>query len=86
MNKIPVVIKHNFSNDTPVYLFDTQEDATKFIETEFNKECSIQTEEIGHEINEDMEVFIEGDKTYAKLTIWCDECEDITEWVIGTLH
>lgn len=85
MKKIPVVIKHSFTNETPVYLFDTIEEATSFIEKEFNKECKIQIEENGHVINEDIEVFIEGDKTYAKIITWYDECEDMTEWVIGTI-
>lgn len=88
LDKIPVVIRYSFDRDTPVLLFDTEEDAIHYIREDFQKECNIDTKENGHIIGDDMEAHIEDDGSYAKIINRSnrpDMDDAVTEWFIGTL-
>ena len=41
---------------------------------------------IFHVIGEDMEIELAGDNSYAKITIWFDGEENITEWFVGDIR
>lgn len=89
LDKIPVVIRYSFDKDTPVLLFDTEEDATQYIREDFQRECDIDTKENGHIIGNDMEVQIEDDGSYAKIINKSnrpDVDDAVTEWFIGTIR
>lgn len=89
LDKIPVVIRYSFNKETPVLLFDTEEDATQYIREDFQRECDIDTKENGHIIGDDMEVQIEDDGSYARI-INKSNCPNtdnaVTEWFIGTIR
>ena len=83
-NKVPVVVRYSFDTDTPVWLFDSEEEALAFLKKDFENECRIDTEENGHVIGEDMETCINEDEGYAKITHIIDgDHNDVTEWFIG---
>lgn len=89
LDKIPVVIRYSFDKETPVLLFDTEEDATQYIREDFQRECDIDTKENGHIIGDDMEVQIEDDGSYAKIINKSnrpDVDDAVTEWFIGTIR
>ena len=84
--KIPVIVRYSFDRDTPIWLFDTEEEACAEIKKQFDEELRIDTEETGHVIGEDMEIELAGDNSYAKITIWFDGEENITEWFVGDIR
>ncbi len=89
LDKIPVVIRYSFDRETPVLLFDTEEDAVHYIREDFQRECDIDTKENGHIIGNDMEVYIEDDGSYAKIINKSNHpnADDaVTEWFIGTIR
>lgn len=89
LDKIPVVIRYSFDRETPVLLFDTEEDAVRYIREDFQKECDIDTKENGHIIGNDMEVHIEADGSYARIinkSNHPDADDAVTEWFVGTIR
>ena len=79
-NKVPVIVRYSFDTDTPVWLFDSEEEALNFLKKDFENECRIDTEENGHVIGEDMETYINEDEGYAKITNIIDkDHKDVTE-------
>ena len=85
-NKVPVVVRYSFDTDTPVWLFDSEEEALAFLKKDFENECRIDTEENGRVIGEDMETCINEDEGYAKITHIIDgDHNDVTEWFIGRI-
>lgn len=89
LDKIPVVIRYSFDKETPVLLFDTEEDATQYIREDFQRECDIDTKENGHIIGDDMEVQIEDDGSYARIinkSNYPNTDDAVTEWFIGTIR
>lgn len=89
LDKIPVVIRYSFDRETPVFLFDTEEDAAQYIREDFQRECDIDTKENGHIIGNDMEAQIEDDRSYAKIINKSnrpDVDDAVTEWFIGIIR
>lgn len=87
-DKIPVIVRYSFDRDTPVLLFDAEEDAVNYIRKDFQHECDIDTKENGHIIGNDMEVHIEDDGSYARIINKSnrpDVDDAVTEWFIGTI-
>ena len=84
--QFPVVVHYSFDSEVPVWLFDTEKDACDEIKRQFDEEVRIDTEENGHEIGSDMEIEIADDNSYAKITIWYDTEESVTEWSLGDLR
>lgn len=85
-NKVPVIVRYSFDTDTPVWLFDSEEEALNFLKKDFENECRIDTEEDGHVIGKDMETYIDENKGYAKITHTTDyDHEDVTEWFVGRI-
>ena len=79
--RIAVIVKYSFDNSTPVYLFDTEEDAAAEIRKQFNEEVRIDTEENGYVIGDNMDIEINDDGSYAKIVNHTPYDGDaITEW------
>lgn len=84
--KIPVVVRYSFDTDTPVHLFDTEDEAIAFLRQDFENECHTDREN-GHELGKDMSIHISPDGTYAKIEhILANGDKDITEWFVGTIR
>ncbi len=81
-----LVTHYSFDSETPVYLFDTVEEAAAELRKQFDEEVRISTEEDGHVIGEDMEVDIAEDGRWASITEYVDEDTDVTEWSIGCVR
>lgn len=89
LDKIPVVIRYSFDRETPVLLFNTEEDAVCYIREDFQRECDIDTKENGHIIGNDMEVHIDADGSYARIinkSNYPNTDDAVTEWFIGTIR
>lgn len=84
--KVPLVTHYSFDSDTPVSLFDTEEEALKELKTQFEEELRIQIEENGHVQGEDLEAIISSDGAWASITIYYDDQKDVIEWSIGSLQ
>ena len=81
---VPLVTHYSFDSDTPVCLFDTQEEAIAELKRQFDEEVRIHTEEDEHVIGEDMEIdFDEKCGMWASITIYYDCDKDVTEWSVG---
>ena len=78
-----LVTHYSFDSETPVYLFDSIEEAAAELKKQFDEEVRISTDENGHVIGEDMEVDIAEDGCWASITEYIDEDKDVTEWSIG---
>ncbi len=83
--KVPLVTTYSFDQDTPVFLYDTQEEAAAELKRQFNEELRIQTEEIGHVEGTDLEIKFSDDKLYASITIYYDDQKDVIEWSVGDI-
>ena len=84
--KIPLVTHYSFDFETPVSLFDTEEEALQELKTQFEEELRIQTEENEHVQGEDLEAVISPDSAWASITIYYDDQKDVIEWSIGSLR
>ena len=49
-----LVTHYSFDSETPVWLFDTPEEASAELKKQFEEEVRIETEENGHVIGEDV--------------------------------
>ena len=76
-----LVVHYSFDSETPVYLFDTVEEAQEELRKQFEEEKRIDTEENGWNVEED----IDPEGMWASLTnSWDDGSQpDVTEWSIG---
>lgn len=83
--KVPLVTTYSFDQDTPVFLFDSQEEAAAELKRQFNEELRIQTEENGHVEGTDLEIKFSDDKLYASITIYYDDQKDVIEWSVGDI-
>lgn len=84
--KIPVIVRYSFDTDTPVHLFDTEDEAIAFLRQDFENECQIDKED-GHKLGEDIATYISPDGTYAKIEhILANGDKDVTEWFVGTIR
>lgn len=83
MNKpYAVVFTYSFDSETPIYLFETEEEAIKFLRDSFKEEVRIDTEE-----NEWIcESEIDPDGRYAKITNHFYNGDDITEFHLGQIY
>lgn len=73
MKSYAVVYTYSFDSDCAVYLFDTFEEARKFLTESFQEELRIDTEENGWS----SEGELSEDKTYAKIVNrYSDELRD----------
>ena len=81
--KYALVTHYSFDSETPVWLFDTVEEAAEELKRQFEEEVRIETEENGHVIDEDMEIDVTDDWRWASITMYWDENKDVTEWSIG---
>ena len=81
--KYALVTHYSFDSETPVWLFDTVEEAAEELKRQFEEEVRIETEENGHVIGEDMEIDVAGDYRWATITMYWDENKDVTEWSVG---
>ncbi len=83
--KVPLVTTYSFDQDTPVFFYDTQEEAAAELKRQFNEELRIQTEENGHVEGADLETKVSDDWFYASITIYYDDQKDVIEWSVGDL-
>ena len=84
MKSYAVIFTYSFDCDSAVYLFDTFESATKFLESSYAEELRIDSEENGW----DTTGLINDEKTYAKIENYFPELNqtDITEFQIGNVY
>lgn len=82
MKQYAVCFTYSFDNDASVYLFDTYEEAIKFLKDAFENELRIDTEE-----NEwDSVGEITEDSLYAKITTRFRDHENITEFHCANVY
>lgn len=85
MKNYAVIFTYSFDSDTAVYLFETEDEAKKFLKDYYTEELRIDTEENGWS----SEGTISDDGWYAKIENYCgDEGSepDITEFRIGNIY
>ena len=77
-----VIFNYSFDDDTPVYLFSTEEEAIKFLTESYREELRIDLEE-----NEwDSVGEIQPDNRYARITTHFTDKDDITEMRVGNIY
>lgn len=83
MKSYAVVFTYSFDDDCAVYLFDTENDALKFLRDSYENELQIQLEENNfYAIGE-----IAPDGYYAKITTYChDGNRDVCEYHVGNVY
>lgn len=77
-----VIFSYSFDNDVAVYLFDTYEEAFKFMKDNYEEELRIDTEEN----NLDSYGIIEKDEGWAKIYTRRHNVIDITTFQIGDVY
>lgn len=82
MKNYAVIFTYNFDSDVAVYLFETEDEAKKFLKDSYAEELRIDIKENGW----DSEGFISKDGWYAKITNYFDNGIDITEFRIGNIY
>ncbi len=89
---VPLVVRYSYDTDTPVWLFNTLQEAVDELKKQYEEEIRIETEENGNVLDKDMEVEIDPDGTYAKIVMLRDISKhypaysDVTEWFIGEVR
>lgn len=81
-NSFAVVFTYSFADDVAVYLFDTEDDAKKFLLEAYREELRIDTEENNFELYGS----ITGDGRYAKIVNHFADHDDITEMHLGNVY
>lgn len=83
---IPIVCTYSFSTCTEVHFCYSPDEVKDAIEKEYQRELSIQTEQNGHVIGEDLEVVLQDN--YAKIAIdaGTGDAPDVIEWTVGTVY
>ena len=86
--KVALVTTYSFDNFTPVWLFDTWEEAIAEMKRQFDKEIRIEVKENEKEQGLDFETEFNEQEGYAKIINFCERepKDDITEWRIGELE
>ena len=74
---------YSFDSDMPVWMFKTEEEARAELERQFLEELRIQTKENGHVLGEDIETDYNGSGTWASITIFCKDENDVMEWKVS---
>ena len=77
-----VIFTYSFDNDCPVFLFETEEEAKKFLRKSYEEEVRIDTEENGW----DCHGYIEDDGWFAKIFNCFTDRTDVTEFRIGKIY
>lgn len=78
-----VVFTYSFDEDAAVYLFDTFEEATGFLEGAYNEELRIERDENGW----DPDGFITELKTYARIsTPGTGGVDDVCEYHLANVY
>ena len=77
-----VIFNYSFDDETPVYLFSTEEEAINFLIENYQEELRIDLEENeGNSIGE-----IQSDNRYARITTHFKDRDDITEMRVGNIY
>lgn len=82
MNNYAVIFTYSFDDEVAVYLFDTEEEAKKFLKDNFEEEIRIDTEENGWDCNWS----IEDDGRYAVIFNRFNDKVDTTTMRIGNVY
>lgn len=82
MKSFAVIFTYSFDDEVAVYLFDTEDEAKKFLKESFEEEVRIDTEENGWDCNS----YIEDDGKYAKIFNRFDDRIDATTFRIGNVY
>lgn len=81
---IPLVIRHSNNYDSPVLLFETEEEAKAKLKSLYEEEYRTMTED-GKVEGENMQAYITEDYKYAVIVNILDYEKIETEWVIGRI-
>lgn len=82
MKSYAVIFSYSFDDDVAVYLFDTWDEALKFLKDSYNEEMRIDIEENGWDTNGS----IEEDTGYAKIFNRFYDHTNVTEMKIGHVY
>lgn len=82
MKSFAVLFTYSFDCDSSVYLFDTQEEAIKFMTESYKEELRIDKEE--NEWN--TEEYMAEDKMYAKIVNHFADGDDVTEFHVANVY
>lgn len=77
-----VVFTYSFDKETPVYLFNTKDEAKKFLNESYKEELRIDSEENGWMVDGN----IDEDLEYAKIVDYFPDHDDITEFRLGQVY
>lgn len=77
-----VVVTYSFDPEVFVKLFENLDDAKNYLETDWRRELTIDTEENGW----DSDFYISEDRDYAKITNHFADRDDETIWQIGIVY
>lgn len=82
MKSFAVVFTYSFDCDSSVYLFDTQDEAIKFMTESYEEELRIDKEENGW----NSEGYVTEDDMYARIVTHFPDRDDITEFHIANVY
>ena len=82
MKSFAVVFTYSFDCDSSVYLFDTQDEAIKFMTESYEEELRIDKEENGW----NSEGYVTEDDMYAMIVNHFPDRDDITEFHIANVY
>lgn len=81
--KIPMVVTYSFDAETPVWLFDTEEEAVAEIKKQYEEELQIAKDNWGNNIY--IEHNISKDGCYAEIKEFFSDHTDVTKWSVGDI-
>lgn len=82
MKNYAVIFEYTFDDDIAVYLFETLDEAKKFLRDSFNEEVRIDKEENGWDTN----AYIDDNEMVAAIFNRFDDRTDVTYMKIGNVY